>query len=383
MAILAVITATCSSAATGAPSSAATGTPIKFGLVSTDSGFSAGLGSEGQALQAYLNYWNAHGGFKGHPVEVINIDAGSIDPSMAEDAARQLVNNDQVVAMVSNYNLYDCMVNTPYYASIPIAVINTGAEASCYNPKVDFTTYAVSGTSGLGIVLKWSSGKGEKKTGIIAPSAGGVLTPLIDDIATYAKKIHVSFKIDQLPGYVLTSADLDTAFVQFKQAKVKTIMTFAQTSAYPLILQEGTRQGLTTSNTNYAFTLTYSPFDPAAAKPLDGTYVVLFSYSFEDHNAATEKAEKILRGHVAMINGNTTRGYDDGVLLQQVLNKVKGPITRASILATLKTMTNVVLPLDPVHANLADPLHNPEGGEILKVVNGKYVPVSPFLVIHP
>src|SRR5271154_2002326 len=84
-----------------ASGAAAKGSPLTFGIVGTNTGqFS--IPQEGQAFEAYVANWNAHGGYKGHPIRVIDIDGG-LDPSETGDAAHTLVSSDDVIGMVGNY----------------------------------------------------------------------------------------------------------------------------------------------------------------------------------------------------------------------------------------------------------------------------------------
>ena len=56
---------------------------------------------EDQAMQAYASYWNSQGGYKGHRIVVDAIDA-QVDPTQTADAARQLIGQDHVLAMIAN-----------------------------------------------------------------------------------------------------------------------------------------------------------------------------------------------------------------------------------------------------------------------------------------
>ena len=92
------------SAAAAPPSSAtgstATGTPIVIGSVGsyTEDGFT----DPGEpAIEAWASWVNAHGGVNGHPVKLI-VEDNKGDQAQAVSMVKQLVQQDHVVAFVSN-----------------------------------------------------------------------------------------------------------------------------------------------------------------------------------------------------------------------------------------------------------------------------------------
>ena len=94
-----------SSAAASAPAasasgSAATGTPIVIGSVGsyTQQGFTD---PGGPAIQAWASWVNAHGGINGHPVKLI-VEDNKGDQAQAVSLVKQLVQQDHVIAFVSN-----------------------------------------------------------------------------------------------------------------------------------------------------------------------------------------------------------------------------------------------------------------------------------------
>src|SRR5580693_2709646 len=86
--------------ASSAPGSTATGTPIVIGSVGsyTEDGFT----DPGEpAIEAWASWVNAHGGVNGHPVKLI-VEDNQGDQAQAVSLVKQLVQQDHVVAFVSN-----------------------------------------------------------------------------------------------------------------------------------------------------------------------------------------------------------------------------------------------------------------------------------------
>ena len=91
-----------SAPASSATGSAATGTPIVIGSVGTYTQGTGGFTDPGQpAIQAWASWVNAHGGINGHPVKLI-VEDNKGDQAQAVSLVKQLVEQDHVVAFVSN-----------------------------------------------------------------------------------------------------------------------------------------------------------------------------------------------------------------------------------------------------------------------------------------
>jgi branched-chain amino acid transport system substrate-binding protein len=99
--------ATASTSAAAAPSasatgSAATGTPIVIGSVGTYTEGAGEFNDPGKpAIEAWASWVNAHGGINGHPVKLI-VEDNQGDQAQAVSMVKQLVQQDHVIAFVSN-----------------------------------------------------------------------------------------------------------------------------------------------------------------------------------------------------------------------------------------------------------------------------------------
>lgn len=96
-------TGTTSPAAAGsATGSTATGTPIVIGSVGTYTQGTGGFTDPGKpAIEAWASWVNAHGGINGHPVKLI-VEDNKGDQAQAVSLVKQLVEQDHVIAFVSN-----------------------------------------------------------------------------------------------------------------------------------------------------------------------------------------------------------------------------------------------------------------------------------------
>jgi branched-chain amino acid transport system substrate-binding protein len=105
---------------------------IQIGAVSTVTGpvdFSAGP----KATAAYFEKLNAAGGINGCTIEFEMADDRG-DPLVATQAARNLIDNKNVVAMVGSASLLDCGVNAALYQrSNVLSVSGLGVDPVCYS----------------------------------------------------------------------------------------------------------------------------------------------------------------------------------------------------------------------------------------------------------
>jgi branched-chain amino acid transport system substrate-binding protein len=92
-----------SSAAAGKPAAPnVKGTPIVIGSVGTYTEGAGGIESAGRpAIEAWASWVNSHGGINGHPVKLI-VDDNMNDQAQAVSMVQQLVQQDHVIAFVSN-----------------------------------------------------------------------------------------------------------------------------------------------------------------------------------------------------------------------------------------------------------------------------------------
>lgn len=109
---------------------------IKIGAVSTITGV-ADFSEVPKAAKAAFDQMNAKGGIDGCKIDyTIEDDKG--DPQVAAQAARNLIDNKGVVAMVGSASLLDCTVNAmTYQRKNVLAIQGLGVDAACFaSPSV-------------------------------------------------------------------------------------------------------------------------------------------------------------------------------------------------------------------------------------------------------
>lgn len=109
---------------------------IKVGAMSTITG-PADFSEVPKATKAAFDAVNEAGGINGCKIEYTIAD-DKADPAVAAQAARDLIDNQEVVAMVGSASLLDCAVNaTTYDRKGVLSVQGLGVDAACFaSPSV-------------------------------------------------------------------------------------------------------------------------------------------------------------------------------------------------------------------------------------------------------
>jgi branched-chain amino acid transport system substrate-binding protein len=125
-------TSDCAGTGASATTGPAAGKPIKVGAVVGATGV-ADFSSASKAAKAYFDCVNATGGINGRPVDYVVKD-DNWDPAKATQVARQLVQDEQVVAMVGSTSFVECGSNAKYYEQNDIFVIaGVGVPRECFH----------------------------------------------------------------------------------------------------------------------------------------------------------------------------------------------------------------------------------------------------------
>ncbi len=111
----------------------ATGTPIPIGTVTSASGVGS-FHEADLAVQAYFKCVNANGGIFGRPIAYyMEDDQSKLD--VAAQAAKKLVEDVGVYALIGNTSFIECIANAAYYARNNVLAIGEGIPPQCFESK--------------------------------------------------------------------------------------------------------------------------------------------------------------------------------------------------------------------------------------------------------
>ena len=106
--------------------------PIKIGAIMTLSGTTYSFGPVGiePMVQAVFDQVNADGGIQGRQIEFTVVDDTNT-PAGASQAARQLIDQDGVVALIGGATYVACSANDAYYVDSDIYAIEAVGQEDC------------------------------------------------------------------------------------------------------------------------------------------------------------------------------------------------------------------------------------------------------------
>jgi branched-chain amino acid transport system substrate-binding protein len=113
------------------------GAPIKLGVIGSFTGSQASsLGLADDGAHVWEQWINANGGINGHPVELI-IKDDALDPAKALQAAKELVEQDHVMAIIGDNSLVDSSWAS-YISQKGVPVIGGNPTQSTFVSNADF-----------------------------------------------------------------------------------------------------------------------------------------------------------------------------------------------------------------------------------------------------
>lgn len=220
---------------------AASGAPIKVGGIHGNAApgdFSAAT----DAASAYFSCVNANGGIHGRPIEYM-VENDQWNPELAAQAASKLVEDEGVVAMVSNGSFVEMSVNAPLYAQHNIMSMSAACAVSeCFESSNIVSTnqgplpssigaamYAIeelgaTSVSCIGLAIpsvgNWSCGAVEEfmaskglsgSSVLLNPAAPDVNSGLLEAIASGADSILVNLPAGLAIAFLGAAQEQDLA----------------------------------------------------------------------------------------------------------------------------------------------------------------------------
>ena len=154
------------SSSTRSAAKAPAGDPIVIGNIGGYTGqLAKTLGKGGDVLQAWVDDKNRSGGLNGHPIKVIIKDDAS-NPATALKAAKELVEQDKVVAIVSSFSFQEAAWEK-YVAGKGIPVIGGASTNPAFQSDPDFFPSGTTLVPSLFGMLQQVKAAGKKKLGVM------------------------------------------------------------------------------------------------------------------------------------------------------------------------------------------------------------------------
>ncbi len=367
LAALASVAAGCSSSSSSG-SSAASGSPIYVASLASLTGAASFAGWQ-LGAKAYFDYVNAHGGINGHKVDfTILDDAGS--PTQVALLARKEVDAG-VVAFAGSISLDDCAVNGKYYDQQGIVSIDVGSDPTCFdNPNIDPVNSGPATDPELQMIFA-AEDLHFSKICMISDAVPGE-DPQYQAAVTGFEQV-TGLTIDKwIKDWPLT-ASYAPAVAQLESAGCQAVaLPFEASGAVPL-LADAKSEGIHNITWISGLALYEQSFLSAAGSTANGMYLGL---EFAPPGApGTQEMMAAFKADNIAATEPEESSYTAAYVLGTVLATIKGPITRASVLAAFRAMKPLSVPTmgTPFTFGTASAHHPNQAAYIVKIVNGAFV----------
>jgi branched-chain amino acid transport system substrate-binding protein len=363
----------------GAPAS---GEPIRVGHISSLSG-PINIPSAGYAAEVAFEQYNTCGGFNGQPLELVTLDGG-LDPGTSAAAARELVEQDDVVGFVGNNAFLDCL-NGQYYVDNAVANIGSSYDDTCFQSEAIFPTLA-NFDRNIFPGIRYALDQGKTSFAYLALDIPGqraqseaLRTYLESEGAELTTEIFVPF------GSTDANAAIQTIRADDVDAVVMSVDEVLFGAAAATAVQQGvgpdTKMWIAPSGI-------YSAKAVAAIGPAGNGVLVVANYDVVENGneLAAELSDAIVENHPdTLVDGFAQLGWIAAETFLAALDSIDGELTRESLLAAMNDLGPVdseFLP-EPVVANSALPRNLVSQGLVLQLQDGEYSVVSDGFILYP
>jgi branched-chain amino acid transport system substrate-binding protein len=376
------ITAACSSgktsSATSGPAASSSGpaassaaAPVVLGVVGSFTGTAASaLGPMQPAFNAWEESVNNAGGIRGHKVQLIIKDIGSIPGPAGLTAVKELITQDHVVAVISADPNQETWLSYASEQGVPVIVANLGNTAG---PDI-FQTVASEAAVGYEVVQQAKTAGPSFGFGYCAELPSCAQGDLLNMFAKDIGGVHVGV-VAQLSA---TQPDFTAFCLQLKNSGVKSYYIADANTVIERVIDNCAAQGvsavpiLSAGNGSVSW-LT----DPAYRGALVNDYNAPF---FDTTNPAMKAYREAIDKYAPSISQAASSStvplfaWVAGQAVLTAVNRVNGPITSAALKKALFTFKDETL------GGLSVPLTFDESNPSLstclyewKVSNGKQV----------
>ncbi|MFC4318514.1 ABC transporter substrate-binding protein [Rhizobium alvei] len=351
--------------------------PIKIGSVSTITGI-VDFSDAPKAAKAVFDQLNEAGGIHGCKIEYTMAD-DKADPQVAAQAARDLIDNQEVYALSGGASLLDCAVNAGTYAKNDVlSVQGVGVDPLCFNAPsvapVNVGPYTLTT-----VMLDYATKNlGAEKACAFIAVIGGTQEAYAGAIADWEK---MSGKTITLADYTLPlQGDLTPYLIKARDAGCDAVIT---NQVEPGIVQWiKTADSQKISGINWLF---LAPgYTEGVAKALaDSKQPLYIGTEWEPYTEASSDANKEWAATMDKAGLPKTAfsqgGYMAAKVIIDTISGIEGEVTRESLTAALKAGKPLTYPIAGTPYVFGDAaVHSPmKASKIMQLVDGKWTVKTP------
>lgn len=316
--------------------------PIQVGSVNALSG-SATWPEASAAAKAVFDRFNEEGGLDGRKIEYTILDDKG-DAATAATAARELVESNEVVALVGSASLLDCEVNGEYWVQQDVLSIQgTGTDPVCFdNPNIAPVNVGPFGDTTL-TLLYGSEVLGLEKICALLEIAGSTLPSYQAAIDQWSeltgKELHY---VDDTVPY--GGSDYTSYIVRAKEAGCEAVYSNAVEPDGIGQIKAAASQGWDDVVFLYLTSVYSEQFGTAVEDAAGGVYVPAefapyTDSAFDDVNADWRE---LMQANDVPLTSFAQGGYLAATYFIEVLEGIDGEITRESVNEALRGMTEPI-----------------------------------------
>jgi branched-chain amino acid transport system substrate-binding protein len=376
-AALAALTATASAAGP----TCADGT-IKVGAVSTVTG-PADFSEVPKATQAAFDAVNAAGGVNGCKIDY-SIEDDKADPAVAAQAARDLIDNKEAVALVGSASLLDCAVNgTTYSRKNILSVQGLGVDAACFSSPniapVNVGPYTL--TTAMGYyatnVLK------SKNLCAFFIIIGGTQEAYKKSIEDWER--ITGQKIHLLDLTLPSSGDLTPYVVKARDAGCDAVLTNQTEPAVVQLMKTVDAQKITGINWLFLAPGYTAQVAKALADSKQPVYAGTEWEPYTETGGANAQWIAVMQKANRPLTAFSQGGYLAAQIFLDVVKGIDGEVTRESVTQALLTMKPIRNPLaGSAYVFGEGKTHSPmRATKVMKLKDGAWTVETPDFVVLP
>ena len=382
--VVGVILAGC---ATGTPESGngtdpGTAAPIVIGSVSSITG-PAPFPEVPGAAQAVFDRVNAEGGINGRQIKFLSEDDGA-DPAQAAQAARRLIQENEVVAMVGSASLVECSANASFYEkSDVVSIMGTGVEPACFTAQ-NIAPVNNGTVPGYASLLYFASEVlGRDKVCPVILNSAGLTDPYLEVIERWEKE--TGSKAPHIDTSISLGDDPTPAVLAVRDAGCNAVVFNANEPVAVAFMNTVKLQGMLDSADWLTLTSAYSEsaYDALKAQDTLGMYANSEFLPFMSDDPALDGWRETLTAANVPLTSLSIGGYVSAEILVEVLKSIDGDITNESVLAAFRELDQIENPLLGMPVTLgAAPSHNPNrASKMVRATENGWETVSDWVMV--
>ena len=343
---------------TGNGGSGDDGGPIKIGAWIPLSGAQAASGvPQAAGANAYFSWLNENGGIKGRQVEWIVKD-NAYDPQQTVQAARQLVGQDQVVAIVNANGVAPSEAAFPFVleqSEVPV-VNHYGGIEPWYEPArpLLFGTQTLYEDQAAAMAA-WAVESGARRL-LVVHDDPKAFADVAAQIEPAAKRADPSTSVSMLP-VKLGTTDYAPVVSTVRAEAPDAVMLIVPAPEAAAYLKEAKLQGVAAPAYGYAPTAS-STTVTLAADAAEGFRAVSLTKVPSDPSPEMQQFRDAMAKYAPdqPADFSTLLGYANAAVFAEVAKTINGPITAESIVAAYENAGNVSTGVAP-DMSFSDTVH--------------------------